>query len=248
MIPSTPDILKCPHCGGLSRLSSIMSGNTCGMVQWSDTKRYTPMLPSLSAVQKCPSCEKYFFYERGLIVGNCESYGNSSWGHLSYTSLKDALEQLQPTGDNEIKLRIMILHGYNDHYGGCPGTKLPSDAPANERIYFENNARRLIELMPDNKVFCAELYRELGEFEQSLSILNNITADGYMAQIVEQIKARALINDCSVFVLNEKEARDTTRTAIEDKPGFVYDAEADKTGRKKGIFLHPFNDEDEWEF
>lgn len=110
------------------------------------------------------------------------------------------------------------------------------------------NCNHSLKLMPDNKVFCAELYRELGEFEQSLSILNNITADGYMAQIVEQIKARALINDCSVFVLNEKEARDTTRTAIEDEPGFVYDAEADKTGRKKGIFLHPFNDEDEWEF
>lgn len=248
MIPATPDILKCPHCGGLSRLSSIMSGNTCGMVQWSDTKRYTPMLPSLSAVQKCPSCEKYFFYERGLIVGTCESYGNSSWGHLSYASLKDALEQLQPTGDNEIKLRIMILHGYNDHYGGCPGTKLPSDAPANERAYFEQNAKRLIELMPENKVFCAELYRELGEFERSLAILNDIAADGYMAQIVAQIKERALLNDNSVFVLNEKDARDNTRTAIEDEPGFVYDAEADKTGRKKGLFSHFFNNEDEWEF
>lgn len=244
MIPSTPNILKCPHCGGLSRLSSIMSGNTCGMVQWSDTKRYTPMLPSLSAVQKCPSCEKYFFYERGLIVGNCESYGNSSWGHLSYISLKDALEQLQPTGDNEIKLRIMILHGYNDHYGGCPGTKLPSDAPANERAYFEQNAKRLIELMPENKVFCAELYRELGEFEQSLAILNDIAADGYMAQIVAQIKERALLNDNSVFVLNEKEARDSTRRANEDQPGCVYDAEADKNGRKKSPFSF-FDDIDE---
>ena len=247
MIPATPNILKCPHCGGLSRLSSIISGNTCGMVQWSDTKRYTPMLPSISTVQKCPSCEKYFFYERGLIVGTCESYGNSSWGHLSYASLKDALEQLQPTGDKEIKLRIMILHGYNDYYGGCPGTKLPSDAPANERIYFEKNARRLIELMPENKVFCAELYRELGEFEQALAILNNITADGYMAQIVEQLKERALMNDSSVFVLNEKDARANTRNAIEDKPGFVYDAEADKTDRKKGLFSHFFNNEDEWE-
>lgn len=247
MIPATPNILKCPHCGGLSRLSSIVSGNTCGMEQWSDTKRYLPMLPSISAVQKCPACEKYFFYERDLVVGSCESYGNSSWGHLSYTSLKDAYEQLQPSGNNEIKLRIMILHGYNDHYGGCPGTEHPGDAPTNERTYFEQNARRLIELMPDNEVFCAELYRELGEFEQALAILNNITADGYMAQIVEQLKERALMNDSSVFVLNEKDARDNTRNAIEDKPGFVYDAESDKTDRKKRPFFSIFDAADEEE-
>lgn len=67
MIPAIPDILKCPHCGGLSRLSSIVSGNTCGMVQWSDTKRYLPMLPSISAVQKCPACEKYFFMSEILL-------------------------------------------------------------------------------------------------------------------------------------------------------------------------------------
>ena len=244
MIPATPNILKCPHCGGLSRLSSIASGNTCGMVQWSDTKRYAPMLPSISTVQKCPACEKYFFYERDLVVGTCKSFGNSSWGHLSYASLKDAFVQLQPTGDKEIKLRIMILHGYNDHYGGCPGTKHPGDAPANERAYFEQNAKRLIELMPENKVFCAELYRELGEFERSLAILNDIAADGYMAQIVAQIKERALLNDNSVFVLNEKEARDSTRRANEDQPSCVYDAEADKNGRKKSPFSF-FDDIDE---
>ena len=248
MIPATPNILKCPHCGGLSRLSSIASGNTCGMVQWSDTKHYTPMLPSISAVQKCPACEKYFFFERGLIVGTCESYGNSSRGHLSYASLKEAFEQLRPTGNREINLRIMILHGYNDHYGGCLGTKLPGDAPANERTYFEQNARRLIELMSDNKVFCAELYRELGEFDKALVILNNITAEGYMAQIVEQIKERTLMNDCAVFVLNEKDARDSIRNAVEDKPGFVYDAKVDKAGRIKHPFFSIFDAEDEKEF
>lgn len=236
MIPATPEILKCPHCGGLSRLNCIFSGNTCGMVQWSDMKRYAPMLPSISAVQKCPTCEKYFFFERSLIVGTCESYGNSSWGHLSYASLKDAFEQLQPTGNKEIQLRIMILHGYNDHYGGCPDTKLPSDAPAIERAYFEQNVKRLIELMSDNKVFCAELYRELGEFEQALSILNNITADGYMAQIIEQIKERALKNDSSVFMLNEKKSRNITRKALKDQPGIVYDAEADKKNRQEDPF------------
>jgi DNA polymerase V len=45
-------------------------------------------------------------------------------------------------------------------------------------------------------------------------------------------------------VLNEKDARANTRYAIEDKPGFVYDAEADKTDRKKRPFFSTFDDED----
>lgn len=44
MLPATPDILQCPRCGRLLLISSIMSGNTYGMVQWSDAKRHTPML------------------------------------------------------------------------------------------------------------------------------------------------------------------------------------------------------------
>ena len=43
---------------------------------------------------------------------------------------------------------------------------------------------------------------------------------------------------------NEKEARDSTRRANEDQPGCVYDAEADKNGRKKSPFSF-FDDIDE---
>jgi hypothetical protein len=49
-------------------------------------------------------------------------------------------------------------------------------------------------------------------------------------------------------VLNEKDARDSIRNAVEDKPGFVYDVEADKAGRKKRPFFSIFDDKDEKEF
>ena len=241
MLPALPFILKCPHCGGLSRLSSIVSGNTFGMGMWSDMKQHTPMLSHISAVQKCPSCGKYFFYEEAHIWGFCNSFGNSSMGHLSYTSLKKAYEQLQPTGEKEITLRIMLLHGYNDHYGGCPGTKLPDEAPASERTYFEQNARRLIELLPDDELLCAELYRELGAFEQCLSLLNKITAEGRKARFAAQIKERALKHDRTVFVLNNI-LHNGIRKAIEDEPCYVYDKEEDKANCRDGFFWDPYEE------
>ena len=116
MIPSKPNILKCPHCGGLRRVRSLVSGNTIGETFWSDGKIDYPMLPSISDVLRCPVCKKFHFYDHSQIVGKCKSRGNASWGNLSYASLKEAMEQLQPTDKEEKKLRMMIHWAYNDLY------------------------------------------------------------------------------------------------------------------------------------
>lgn len=231
MILAAPNILQCPHCGGLSTISAIRSGNSMGMVEWSDSKRYAPMLPRPSAVQRCPSCMQYFFLNRALVVGSCKSFFTpGSWGHLSYTSLKEALEELQPTGEEEILLRTLILQGYNDLYGGCHGTKHPSEAPAEERHYFEQNAKRLIELIPEKKVFCAELLRELGEFEKAIALLNDIIADDETTPIVLQIKERTLNHDQAVFVLDNDLATDCQRTPFDERTLYVYDPTTDERG------------------
>lgn len=220
MLPAKPNILKCPHCGRHMRISALMSGNTFDMVQWSDTKCVTPMMESVSPVLKCPVCAKYFFYNRNLIVGECNAWGNSSWGHLSYKSLKEALGQLQPQGKDEITLRIMLLQGFNDHYGGCLGTLPRTDAPADERKLFDDNARRLLKLIPENKLFCAEIYRELGEFDKSLELLNDVVCDPSIATIAEHIRERASRRDSSVFIVAG--CGECERTAIKDEEMIVY--------------------------
>ena len=220
MLPAKPNILKCPHCGRHMRISALISGNTFDMVQWSDTKCVTPMMESVSPVLKCPVCAKYFFYNRNLIIGECNAWGNSSWGYLSYKSLKEALGQLQPQGKDEITLRIMLLQGFNDHYGGCLGTLPRTDAPADERKLFDDNARRLLKLIPENKLFCAEIYRELGEFDKSLELLNDIVCDNRIAAIAEHIKKCASRHDSRVFVVAG--CGECERTAIKDEDMIVY--------------------------
>lgn len=229
MILANPYILKCPHCSGLMRVSSIISGNTFGMTQWSDLKSYYPMFRRVSPVLRCSVCERYFLSRDGQIVGKCKLQRKSSWGDLSYKSLKEAFEQIQPSGDDEKELRLMLLHGYNDNYGGCADSELPSDAPIDERKYFEDNAKRLIELIPDNKLFCAEIYRELGEFEKSLELLNGVAITANLADFVEQIKSRALQHDSRVFIIGG--SRECKRTAKEDEKMFAH----------KNIFIRLFN-------
>jgi predicted nucleic acid-binding Zn ribbon protein len=215
-----------------------MSGNTCDMVQWSDTKCVTPMMESVSPVLKCPVCAKYFFYNRNQIVGKCNAWGNSSWGRLSYKSLKEALGQLQPQGKDEITLRIMLLQGFNDYYGGCFGTLPRTDAPADERKLFDDNARRLLKLIPENKLFCAEICRELGEFDKSLDLLNDVVVcDPHIATIAERIRERASRRDSSVFIVAG--CGECERTAIKDENMIVYKRRKDIA--RKNIFKRLVN-------
>lgn len=226
MLPAKPNILKCPYCGGLRRISALMSGNTFGASQWSDAKREFPMLPKTSLVMRCPHCKRYHFYDSKQIVGTCETYGQSSFGNLSYASLKEALEQLHPTGDNELDLRILLVHAYNDLYGGCPGTRNPKEAPAAERQFFMNNAQRIIEIHSDNQLFCAELYREMGEFDQALAILRSISGNDNTMYIAKLMAERAMQCDPCVFVLTQNK-NDALRHAQTDDPVYVYIPEKD---------------------
>lgn len=236
MLPAQPNILKCPHCGGLRRISSLMSGNTSGAKQWSDAKREFPMLPNISLVMRCPHCKRYHFYDSKQIVGTCETYGQSSFGNLSYASLKEALTQLRPTGDNELDLRILLVHAYNDLYGGCPGTRNPAEAPAEERLFFERNARRIIELHSDNQLFCAELYREMGEFDKALSILRNISGDDNTLYIAKLMAEHAMQSDPCVFVLTHDKS-DALRHAQKDDVAYVYTPEKDVEVEDKPLSL-----------
>lgn len=114
----------------------------------------------------------------------------------------------------------MLLQGFNDHYGGCLGTLPRTDAPADERKLFDDNARRLLKLIPENKLFCAEIYRELGEFDKSLELLNDIACDNHIATIVEHIRNRASRRDSSVFIVAG--CGECERTAIKDEEMIVY--------------------------
>lgn len=233
MTPAPPLVYKCPYCGTLKTICALGSGNTCGATCWSDFKQDLPMLPRASLVQQCPSCNKYFLNTADNFYKCAVSYAcGASWGYLSYPSLKDAFVQLSPLGDNEFGVRLMLLHSYNDLYGGCKGTKDQSEVSAEEKKFFIENARALIKLCnikdPAQRLLMAELYREMGQFHKATRILRAAFKydDDGLIDLCNKILLETDERNSKVFIYyGDKNHR---RESIKrDDEGYVFDEELD---------------------
>ena len=229
MIPASPSVYKCPHCGALKAVSAIKSGNSIWSTNWSDFKRVLPMSPRASFVQQCPSCGKYYLLINDNYYKRAESlFCKSSWGNLSYHSLKNAFAQLYPLGQYEKKIRLMLLHSYNDLYGD----KQITDIPAENRKLFEENAAALIGLCDidhsDERLLIAELYREMGKFHKAISILRASFKYENLAQriLCDKMLEYAEQKNSNVFIYIGDEA--LYRKVIEvDDENYLYDEKDD---------------------
>ena len=208
------------------------------------------MLPMVSPVLRCPICKKYHFYHDSLIVGECKTEGNSSWGDLSYKSLKEAFEQLEPIGEDEITLRFMLLWGFNDLYRNPTNIDIASKEDPEELEYFIQNAKALISLCPNNDFLRAELYRELGEFEKCINILNKSTEIDKSLPVYQMLLSKAQMKDSKIFVITQQEVCHNTRNPIiNDDINCIYDPHADSIQKPK--YVPQFKqfediDDDDW--
>ena len=218
MIPGPPLIAKCPECGHEKSLMSLLSGNTIGAAQWSDTYRYAPMLPQVSAIQRCPECKAYFFMndiETRYADKNNGLGFSFETGTLTFPEIKEALLLLEDADlnkNNELTLRREFLFRYNDafrNYSSDRNDRNPfeGDRERNEtdtKLHKEN-IKRLIPLLGnegDNGILVAELYREAGMFDECLIALENCTAkNDFVNGLINRIKEKALASDSTVFQL-----------------------------------------------
>ena len=227
-----PCRLTCPHCGAYKHIYSIMSGNTFNGTVWSDTKKYFPMLLSTSLIQRCPECEAYYFYEDGKPVEMDEKefrktltakklseedikrlYRGSlhSWyketainrlGHLNEIESREAYESLYSESlSKERKTHLLItrLYAFNDEYLRNGNTLLPELQTVQEDFIY-----KIINLYPDETIFIAELYREIGQFEKAIELLRKTLTpelDEQSEIVVKKILEHAEDKDRSVFIL-----------------------------------------------
>lgn len=197
-----PRILICPFCGTEKQIMSLISGNTFGAELWSDNKQIAPMLPEISYVQKCPHCGKYYITGRQEVKYAKDGYSFEK-GLLTYPEMKEAFTQLSEEGflneKEEINVRMMLHHAYNDYYYRTEEKKVDSEE---DKTLFHENGLWLINNLITDSVMKAEFYREIGEIETAKSILDSITVeDEFLKRIVTSIKERLEVNDCQVFKL-----------------------------------------------
>lgn len=222
MLPGPDLLVKCPHCGNDKRLMSLMSGNTFGALQWSDTYQYAPMLPRLSSVQKCPSCQEYFMLpdeEPRYVTDKDDSFSCFETGRLSYSEIKEAMAALENSGlskDQERSLRFEFLHRFNDAFrefdkdsrdftGDIPQDKERSEA---DWDLHRDNLKKLIVLLQEewsvDALVLAELYREAGMFDESLALLEQYSpSEPFFEKLAKEIEVKSLDNDDKVFRLEK---------------------------------------------
>ena len=162
MLPGNPQILTCPFCGKEKEIMSLASGNTFGSELWSDNKQIAPMLPEISYVQKCPHCGKYYIKRRQAVKYAKDGYCFER-GLLTFSEIKEAFAQLAEEGfideKEEINVRMMLHHAYNDYYYRNGDKK---DILEDDKKLFRENGLWLINNLITDNVMKAEFYREIG--------------------------------------------------------------------------------------
>lgn len=159
------------------------------MVIWSDGKREAEMSPECISIARCHACHRYFWCEDAEIVGECDAFGAddakvpSSWLQAPYlTPLRaaeflDALAQgAAPDTQRERYLRLHCWWAVND-YDRDPKHRQPTSLTNGMH---EANLRQLLNLFtetPSDTLFKAEIYRQLGEFQHAIDLLQALPDD-----------------------------------------------------------------------
>lgn len=119
-------------------------------------------------------------------------------GKLDWNQAKSALEQLlkDSSEDREYELRICAWHAYNDKFHRYFDTQDTDGLPVptqEDRDIFEENCRCLRYNRRTSDLMCAELCREIGEFDECLGILDSLE------NRILQIREHAMAADRDVF-------------------------------------------------
>lgn len=189
----------CPHCGTKKEIIRLISGNTIGAVLWSDSKNVAPMLPFASPLQKCPHCD-HFYFMYDVIIEDGENYSMEE-GWLNFKDAIKAKNELELNTKEKMHDWTMIMvWAYNDIIRR-------GEEPTHVQYeIFKNNVSSMLEanIFEDNVLLKAELYREIGKYEQCAEILENFSfKEKFLSDIANKILIKAKEKDNKVFILEK---------------------------------------------
>ena len=122
-------------------------------------------------------------------------------GELNFEEAREALEQLYESSNEQRRfvLRLYVLYAFNDKYGRKGLEYLLN---CEDYLYFIENCKEMIKMDQTNSTLRAELYREIGEFDQCIQYLDSLEPVGeYENQVRERIRKQALNQNRMVFAL-----------------------------------------------
>jgi len=202
MNPGPDQIVACPHCRGLGKYLTLLSGNTFGARVWTDAKQIAPMFPRPPAVVRCRHCVGCYWLADARKVGPPHGADSEEldWPALAavdyveepteaeYFSLIEG--SLARGRRRETILRISAWHRANDPFRESSGDGIE---PMNlTKPAYRSNLKRLAMLLSeaddDARFLKAAALRELGRFKEASELLDCITFSG-IDDLVRQLRS-----------------------------------------------------------
>ncbi|RDI57660.1 hypothetical protein [Flavobacterium glaciei] len=195
----SPSYRKCLHCGEKSEYySGPFFVHYYGLTEWSDGEIFQE-LPSLkeTELQKCHFCSNFTWLRQKFDGMTFKDYCDALIFFENLYSKKTIISHVFHKRNKKrlLYIRLNILRKYNDRIRIHPlsnGEKKSKSIDENDKIIFINNANKLIELLkilePDNHFIIAELYRNIGLFEDSKAEADKIYDENKKRLLLREIE------------------------------------------------------------
>ena len=193
-----PDIIReCPQCQISIRQQTTMSGNTIRAQYWTDGKMIALMLPDLPWLVKCPKCGTLFWLDEAKKIGA----EGGLWG--DDTTWPDAVSSSLPSeADFLSMLSAGPLPREKELYARTRAWWAANDAARTNEMATvsfspaqEENLHALAGLQdeknPDERITKAEIFRELGEFDECIELLEAPFENNRHTKVATFIKTHA---------------------------------------------------------
>jgi len=202
MTPGPTIIRKCSACFKSIEQHTIGSGNTFSAKYWTDGKREAPMLPDQPWLVMCPHCHAPLWIDELEELGEVDPWGDVPG------KFADAVAYEAPSADDYFALlEIGCAEPEKEHYvrlrawwaGNDKRRTKATETPLSSRDVANLTAfaQTLNESDANNLVMKAEAMRELGRFDDALSLLAK-SSDESLAQAVEIIRNLSEKRDSNV--------------------------------------------------
>lgn len=186
-----------------------MSGNTFDAKIFSDGKTNAPMLPDFPDLTKCKKCNTIFWLSKLKEIGTYEWGDNikPEWqkaDDAEFLEIEDyynANNNGIAKNEEELTVRQLIWWAYNDKIR--EGQEIFIDE--SDELRWVENIQKLKTLLDESdinqKIMIAEISRNLGDFENCISIIQSIEIDE-LNWLKEKFISECKLKNKWVFELN----------------------------------------------
>lgn len=184
MVKGPDTYYKCPKCGNILSKGSIKDGNPLVGTFFSDEKKLLPFDPEYPEIGKCKRCGNLIWLDESNVVGSDKKIILYNTRILlsqraRFIDIEDYFKALDLgmgyNREKEVYLRKQIWWEHNDRL--LERGRMFKDKK--DEIKWENNLKRLLELLieedPTEKIMKAEIFRNLGRFDDCMYVLKSYT-------------------------------------------------------------------------